>query len=144
MDRTQPTPPDSTHRQVLAAAEALVAAFAGNQTDAYFAAFSEDATFVFHTTPEVLENRAAYRQLWDSWQREGFRVLGCQSRNPRVSLQGDVAIFTHDVATHLRLNGQEIESLERETIVFRQTAPNGGWLACHEHLSPMPEPQPQG
>lgn len=128
----------SIEQQVLTAARHLVEAFGSNDTEAYFAAFSEDATFLFHTTPSVLESRAAYRALWDSWQQDGFRVLGCESRGARVSVQGDVAIFMHEVATCLRLGGEEMESLERETIVFRQRDAQGPWLACHEHLSAMP------
>ena len=128
----------SIEQQVLTAARQLVEAFGSNDTEAYFAAFSEDATFLFHTTPGVLESRAAYRALWDGWQQDGFRVLSCESREPRVSVQGDVAIFMHEVATRLSVGGEEVESLERETIVFRQLAPQGRWLACHEHLSAMP------
>jgi ketosteroid isomerase-like protein len=128
----------SDHAQVLLAAQRLVAAFAANDTEAYFAAFSEDATFVFHTTPAILESRAAYRALWDSWQRDGFRVLGCESREPRVSLQGEVAVFMHEVATRLQVNGEAVDCFERETILFRRTRPDGNWLACHEHLSALP------
>ncbi|MDU9416824.1 nuclear transport factor 2 family protein [Pseudomonas sp. zfem005] len=131
------------HAQVMEAARELVAAFARNDTEAYFTAFSEDASFLFHTTPGVLQGRAAYRELWDTWQREGFRVLGCESRNPLLSLQGEVAIFMHEVVTRLRVGGEAITSLERETIVFRQQQEQGRWLACHEHLSAMPEHLPQ-
>lgn len=46
------------------AASELIAAFASNDTDAYFAAFSEDATFVFYTLPAALLSRAAYREVW--------------------------------------------------------------------------------
>ncbi|WP_044874852.1 nuclear transport factor 2 family protein [Pseudomonas sp. LFM046] len=129
-------------QQVLEAASKLVAAFAANDTDAYFAAFSEDASFVFHTCEQPLPTRAAYRELWESWQRDGFAVLACESLNPVVSLQGDVAIFYHDVATRLRIQGEDIESRERETIVFRRQQESGRWLACHEHLSAMPEQLP--
>lgn len=132
----------SAVQQVLQAAEQLVAAFARNDSEAYFAAFSEDASFIFHTHPDVLPSRAAYRELWDGWQRDGFRVLACASSNPQVNLQGDVAIFTHDVATRLQLGDELVESLERETIVFRQQQEAGRWLACHEHLSAMPEQLP--
>lgn len=121
--------------EVQAAAEALVAAFASNDTARYFACFSEDATFVFHTQPQPLslEN---YRALWQQWQAEGFAVLGCRSSGALISLQGDeVAIFIHDVATRLYLDGQEHDVQERETIVFRHRA--GRWLACHEHLSAL-------
>jgi hypothetical protein len=58
--------------------------------------------------------------LWDSWRAEdGFEVLSCTSSNAFVSLQGDVAIFIHDVATELRMQGEQHFSQERETIVFR-------------------------
>lgn len=132
----------SAVHQVLQAAEQLVAAFARNDSEAYFAAFSADASFVFHSHPQVLPSRAAYRELWDSWQRDGLRVLACHSSNPQVSLQGEVAIFTHDVATRLQLGDEQVDSLERETIVFRQQQEQGRWLACHEHLSAMPQQLP--
>lgn len=125
--------------QVLEAASALVAAFAANDSDAYFAAFSADASFIFHTSEQTLPSRAAYRQLWDEWQRDGMRVLACRSLNPRVQVLDDnVALLCHDVVTRLCLGDQEVESHERETIVFRREQENAPWLACHEHLSAMP------
>lgn len=124
-------------QQVLNAAERLVAAFASTDTNAYFAAFSEDATFVFHTLPEPLLSRAAYQNVWAGWLADGFEVVECTSSKQSVSLQGDVAIFIHDVRTQLRVQGEEITSYERETIVFRQVEA-GRWLACHEHLSAVP------
>ncbi|HEY0286347.1 MAG TPA: nuclear transport factor 2 family protein [Pseudomonas sp.] len=119
------------------AARQLVNAFASNDTDTYFAAFTEDATFFFYTLPAPLLSRAAYRAVWDSWQADGFVVLDCQSSNAHISLQGEVAIFMHDVATHVRFGQQESRYQERETIVLRQC--EGRWLACHEHLSAIPE-----
>lgn len=92
--------------------------------------------------------RDAYQVLWDSWRRdEGFEVLSCTSSNAFVSLQGDVAIFMHDVATELRMQGEQFFSQERETIVFKRQGSGtqqkqGLWLACHEHLSAMPEGLP--
>ncbi|WP_455824918.1 YybH family protein [Pseudomonas graminis] len=133
---------------VLKAAADLVSAFARNDRSAYFGAFTADASFVFYTLPQPLLNRDAYQVLWDSWRRdEGFEVLSCISSNAFVSLQGDVAIFMHDVATELRMNGEQINSQERETIVFKRQGlgaeqQEGLWLACHEHLSAMPEGLP--
>ncbi|MHA6195753.1 YybH family protein [Pseudomonas wadenswilerensis] len=127
----------SRESQVLLAAAALVDAFASNDTGRYFACFSEDATFLFHTVPQPLMSRHAYEQLWAQWQAEGFAVLGCRSSNAQVSLQGDVAIFLHDVATHLRVGSEELHLEERETIVFRLHGER--WLACHEHLSALSE-----
>lgn len=46
--------------QVRQAAADLVAAFASNDTARYFACFSEDATFLFHTVPQPLLSRRAY------------------------------------------------------------------------------------
>ncbi|CAM3759984.1 hypothetical protein CCOS865_04866 [Pseudomonas reidholzensis] len=119
--------------QVRQAAADLVAAFASNDTARYFACFSEDATFLFHTLAQPLLSRRAYELLWADWQAEGFAVLDCQSSNATVSLQGDVAIFMHDVATHIRIAGEAHQLAERETIVFRRQGDT--WLACHEHLS---------
>lgn len=133
--------------EVLKAAADLVAAFARNDRAAYFGAFTADASFVFYTLPQPLLSRDAYQALWDSWrQDEGFEVLSCTSSNAVVSLQGNLAIFIHDVATELRMNGEQFFSQERETIVFRrqgsQIEQQGLWLACHEHLSAMPEGLP--
>lgn len=119
--------------QVRQAAADLVDAFASNDTDRYFACFSEDASFLFHTLPQPLLSRRAYQALWAQWQAEGFAVLGCQSSNAHITLLGDVAIFLHDVATHIRIAGDEHLLAERETIVFRREGER--WLACHEHLS---------
>ncbi len=127
------TSTDTRHDAVQHAAQALIDAFASNNTDAYFAAFAEDATFLFHTLPAPLLSRAAYRDVWAGWQADGFAVLGCQSRNAHICLQGETAIFMHDVDTHVRFGDQESHSSERETIVFRQYGAR--WLACHEHLS---------
>ncbi|WP_338576098.1 nuclear transport factor 2 family protein [Pseudomonas canadensis] len=134
--------------EVLQAAADLVAAFARNDRAAYFGAFTADASFVFYTLPQPLLSRDAYQALWDSWRRdEGFEVLSCTSSNAFVSLQGDVAIFMHDVATELRMNGEQFNSQERETIVFKRQGlgaeqQEGLCLACHEHLSAMPEGLP--
>ena len=49
---------DACVAQVLEAARALVAAFARTDTEAYFAAFSEDASFIFHNWPQPLRTRA--------------------------------------------------------------------------------------
>jgi ketosteroid isomerase-like protein len=122
----------------LQAAAALVTAFASNDSAAYFAAFSEDASFVFHSCATVLPDLDAYRRLWATWQAEGFVVLACSSSKPLLSLQGDCAIFIHEVSTHLRIAGTELHSQERETIVFRRQPDSRRWLACHEHLSLMP------
>ncbi|WP_312936974.1 nuclear transport factor 2 family protein [Pseudomonas sp.] len=122
----------SAAAEVHAAAAALVEAFASNDTARYFTCFSADASFVFHTQPQPL-TLAGYQALWQQWQAEGFAVLGCRSSNGQVSVLGDVAIFIHDVATHLRADGAEHHLEERETIVFRRQS--GRWLACHEHLS---------
>ena len=134
--------------EVLQAAADLVSAFARNDRAAYFGAFTADASFVFYTLPQPLLSCDAYQALWDSWRRdEGFEVLSCTSSNAVVSLQGDVAIFIHDVATELRMNGEQFKSQERETIVFKRQGlgaeqQEGLWLACHEHLSAMPEGLP--
>ena len=133
---------------VLDAAAELVSAFARNDREAYFGAFSADASFVFYTLPQPLLSRDAYQAVWDSWRAdEGFEVLSCTSSNAFVSLQGDVAIFVHDVATELRMQGEQFFSQERETIVFKRQGSGtqqkqGLWLACHEHLSAMPEGLP--
>jgi ketosteroid isomerase-like protein len=130
--------PIDTGQEVLEAAVALVEAFARHDVAAYFAAFRPDATFCFHTHPEVLRSRAEYEELWRSWEADGFRVLGCTSSEQHVQPLGDVAVFTHRVATRVRVGrpGTAEESLdERETIVFART--DKGWRAVHEHLSPV-------
>ncbi|MHA6573921.1 YybH family protein [Pseudomonas yamanorum] len=138
----------SAQAEVIKAAADLVSAFARNDRAAYFGAFSADASFVFYTLPQPLLSRDAYQVLWDSWRRdEGFEVLSCTSSNAFVSLHGDVAVFVHDVATELRMNGEQFFSQERETIVFKRQGDRpqqkeGLWLACHEHLSAMSEGLP--
>ncbi len=124
--------------EVRAAAAALVAAFGAHDVDGYFGSFAPEATFLFHTTPGLLESRAAYEAEWRSWEADGFRVLGCESLDGGVqTLTRDVAVFTHRVRTRVRTAAGEDELAERETIVFRRDA-GGRWLGVHEHLSAEP------
>jgi ketosteroid isomerase-like protein len=124
-----------TETQVLAAADALIDAFARHERDAYFAAFAPDASFVFHHVSEPLPTRAAYEALWRQWEREdGFRVLGCESRARSVQCVGNVALFVHNVRTRVATHAGSETLDERETIAFAKR--DGQWLAVHEHLSP--------
>lgn len=123
---------------ILAAADACIDAFGRHDRAAYFATFAPDATFIFHTTPGVLRSRAAWEQEWDRLVAEdGFRVLACRSCDRHVQTLGDAAIFAHRVLTRSTSNGGEIETDERETIVFQRQL-DRSWLAVHEHLSPTP------
>ena len=125
---------------VAAAAERLVEAFGAGRVEDYFACFAADATFVFYTTEERLESRAAYRALWRRWESDdGFRVVACESSNPLITPLGDdAAVFVHDVATTVATREGEESLSERETIVFARR--DGTWLAVHEHLSPAATP----
>ncbi|GAA1688633.1 hypothetical protein GCM10009792_05610 [Microcella alkalica] len=128
-------PDASVVAAVLAAADAIVDDFAHHRTEAYFAGFAEDATFVFHTADRRLQSRAEYEALWAQWEREdGFRVHACRSSDRCVQLLGDIAIFTHSVDSRIELGGSVDDVTERETIVFALR--DGRWVAVHEHLSP--------
>jgi ketosteroid isomerase-like protein len=121
--------------EVLETAKALVAAFGRHDRQAYFGFFADDAQFLFHTVDHLIENRAAYENLWAAWEaQDGFHVLSCVSSERHVKLAGDCAIFTHRVETRALLGGAEQQSREWETIVFRK-AGDRGWMAIHEHLS---------
>jgi ketosteroid isomerase-like protein len=125
-----------TARQVLEAADRLVAAFGEGRVDDYFACFHPEATFIFYTTDHRLESTAEWRLLWDRLVREdGLRVLECFSRERRVQELGDSAVFTHDVETLISTRTGKETLQERETIVFSRQE-DGSWLAVHEHLSP--------
>ena len=133
---------ETDEADVLGAAAALVAAFGAHDTAAYFACFAPDASFVFHTTPDRLPDRAAYERLWAAWEADdGFRVHGCTSSAGEVHLFGDAAVFVHDVSTDVELAGDREVVQERETIVFARQD-GGRWLAVHEHLSPEPTVSP--
>ncbi|MER6078233.1 nuclear transport factor 2 family protein [Streptomyces sp. NPDC001833] len=127
------------HDTALAAADALIAAFAEGRTDDYFDAFAADATFVFHTTGRRLDSTQEYRELWQRWSEEdGFRVLACDSADRRLQLFGDTAVFTHSVTTRVSTTAGEEVLHERETIVLHRTA-DDAWQAVHEHLSAATE-----
>lgn len=138
---TPAVPAPVSRADVEAAAGKLMEAFGATDTDAYFAAFSPEATFIFHPERESLDSRAAYRNLWESWVSSGWKVLACTSTERNIALAGDTAIFTHRVATVVQdgATGERIPSDERETIVFTRMA-DGNLLAVHEHLSPVPAP----
>ena len=123
--------------EVAAAAANIVAAFGAHDRDAYFATFAPEATFLFHTSPRLLGNRAEYEQEWVTWEQDGFRVLGCRSSDGQVRMIGsDCAVFTHTVRTTLADGDGSVETGERETIVF--ALQDGRWLGVHEHLSADP------
>ncbi|WP_247827265.1 nuclear transport factor 2 family protein [Arthrobacter antioxidans] len=126
-----------TEVEVLAAADVLVAAFRATDTEAYFRCFAPDATFVFHTEPRRLEDRAAYEELWAGWIADGWRVTDCISSAPRVQVFGTTAVFTHHVRTTTSVGGASETTSERETIVFRRAG--SSIEAVHEHLGPAPE-----
>ncbi|MCW3479647.1 nuclear transport factor 2 family protein [Neisseriaceae bacterium JH1-16] len=129
----------SQTQQVLQAADALVQAFGRHDTDAYFAAFAPNASFVFHTLPQRLDSRAAYQAEWRNWEHDlGFRVVRCASSDQQVQWVGEAALFTHTVETVVAIDGVEQAMRERETIVFQRDA-DQRWLAVHEHLSPIPQ-----
>lgn len=126
-----------TREAVLAAADRLVAAFAATATDAYFACFSPEASFVFHSEPWRLDDRAAYERLWSTWIGDGWHVQSCASTERAVVLAGGAAVFTHTVHTVTSLDGTTTAADERESIVFVQDD-RGALVAIHEHLSVAP------
>lgn len=129
-----------SREEVQDAADRLVAAFAVTDTEAYFAAFSPEATFIFHPEAQSLGSRAAYRRLWDSWLAGGWRVLECRSSEQSIQLLGSTAVFSHRVATTVQIDreGGRDTSDERETIIFSR-ATDGSIVCVHEHLSPCPQ-----
>jgi ketosteroid isomerase-like protein len=131
---------DSQSSEVLAAADAIVAAFGRHDTKAYFALFPPEATFVFHNTRQRLNSRAEYEAEWARWEKDdGFRVLSCRSTNRKVQIFGDMAVFSHSVRTELSTKQGDSTVLERETIVFDRRGDK--WVAVHEHVSPDPGQQ---
>ena len=122
---------------VKTAAAHLVAAFARHDREAYFACFAPEATFVFHNLSHRLETREEYLREWQRWEMEdGFHVESCLSTAQRVQWFGDIAVFTHSVLTEIGTKRGKVKLNERETIVF-QSRPGQGWIAVHEHLSPV-------
>ena len=136
----QAAPRPLSREEVRDAADRLVAAFAATDTEAYFAAFSPEATFIFHPEAQRLGSRSAYRTLWDSWLAGGWRVLECRSSEQDIQLLGATAVFSHRVATTVQVDGGGARdtSDERETIIFSRT-PDGGIVCVHEHLSACPQ-----
>ena len=127
-----------TEREVLAAAEQLVGAFSRTDTEAYFAAFAPEASFIFHPEAQRLESRSDYEALWNSWLADGWSVIGCESTDVRVQLCGTSAVFSHTVKTTTRVKETSETLEERETIVFARDGDR--ILAVHEHLSTVPSP----
>lgn len=121
--------------EVEAAAAAIVDAFASTDGERYFAAFADDASFVFHTEPTRLDSRAAYERLWSTWVESGWRVVSCASSEPLVQPVPGGAVFSHTVDTTVETAEGRESYRERESIVF---AVDGDRLvAVHEHLSPL-------
>jgi ketosteroid isomerase-like protein len=125
-----------SEHDVLTAAAAIVDAFAATDGPRYFALFAPEASFIFHTEPARLEDRAAYERLWQEWVASGWSVTSCVSSAHRVQLLPGGAVFTHSVATSVQTADGPDAYRERETIVFRLEADT--LVAVHEHLSPAP------
>jgi ketosteroid isomerase-like protein len=136
-DRTDHTDhTDDGADEVLAAAAELMAAFSAHDAPGYFACFEPQATFLFHNVDHLIPSRAAYEEIWQEWERDGFQVLGCRSFEQRVQMVGDdAAVFSHRVRATLA--GEDEVTPERETIIFHRGV-DGRWLGVHEHLSLEP------
>ena len=74
--------PPLDEADALSALDALVEAFSRTDTTAYFACLAPEATFLFHSEPEVIAGRAAYRALWDSWVTGGLARGGVREQRP--------------------------------------------------------------
>ena len=92
-------PETPSRDEVELAASAIVDAFAATDGDRYFAAFAPDASFVFHSEPARLDDRAAYERLWAEWVEGGWRVVSCTSSDRHVQAFPGGAVFTHSVDT---------------------------------------------
>lgn len=123
-----------TQEAVLAAADAIIDAFRATDTEAYFAGFAPDATFVFHPEPARLDSRAEYEALWAGWVAAGWRVVSCASTDRLVQVFPGGAVFSHTVATSVDSADGPDSYLERESIVFT-VGDEGSLIAIHEHLS---------
>ncbi|MCW2556576.1 MAG: ketosteroid isomerase [Mycobacterium sp.] len=128
--------PTLTSDRVLTATDELIAAFAANDTAAYFACFTPDATFVFHPESSRFGDRAAYETVWASWLESGWQVVSCISSDRLVQTYGNFAVLTHTCDTVTSVDGEQTTLRERESIVF--VLDGDRLLAVHEHLSPMP------
>lgn len=124
--------------QVLAAADAIVAAFSATDTEAYFAGFSPDASFIFHPEPARLNSRSEYEQQWASWLESGWRVVSCDSSDRLVQSFPGGAVFSHTVATSIDSAEGPASYVERESIIFR-VSEDEQLIAVHEHLSTIPD-----
>ena len=138
---TEQTEP--TREAVLTAASEIVQAFAATDGERYFATFAPEATFVFHTEPERLADRATYERLWASWVDGGWHVVSCTSSDQLVQPFPGGAVFSHSVDTTVETGDGQESYRERETIVFRADPTTDAavprLVAVHEHLSPMPD-----
>ncbi|MCW2583459.1 MAG: hypothetical protein JWQ53_2249 [Klenkia sp.] len=119
------------------ALDALVAAFASSDEEAYFDRLHPDATFVLPGSPRF-GSREEYRAAWRSWvAADGFRVLACTSTDQQLQWVGETALLTHHVRTTVATHQGEATTQERETVVL--TRDGDRWLVVHEHLSPAEE-----
>lgn len=126
-----------TETDVLTAAARIVSAYQATDADSYFAEFSTDADFIFHTETATFPDRHSYEQAWSSWVAEGWQVRECRSSEPKVRLFEGGAVFSHTVNTTTTQGEVDSTYQERETIVFALTE-DGRLLAVHEHLSATP------
>lgn len=123
--------------EITEAAARIVAAFAANDEDAYFATFAPDCSFVFHTDAEIHRTRDEWRAGWRALAASGWRVESCRTLESFVTPVGDGGVFCHVLETTAGTPDALETYRERETIVFARDAA-GALTAVHEHLSPVP------
>ncbi|WP_309132545.1 nuclear transport factor 2 family protein [Brevibacterium sp.] len=124
--------------EVSRAADDIVTAFSNTDTEAYFAHFAEDATFIFHPEARRFDSRKEYEDTWASWIDDGWSVVECRSSSPLIQTFPGGAVFSHTVDTTVSTTSGMESYRERESIVFRRRD-DGRLLAIHEHLSTVPE-----
>ena len=127
-----------THAAVRDAADAIVQAFAATDTARYFAGFSPDATFIFHSEPGRINSRQEYETLWQGWVESGWKVTECRTSAPLIQVFPGGAVLSHTVHTSIDTPEGSDSYTERETIVFTM-GQTGALVAMHEHLSTVPE-----
>lgn len=89
-----------TEEQVLAAADAIVAAFTATNTEAYFEGFTPDATFIFHPEDARLGSRAEYDALGELARRRLARDRVPVKRSPRAVIPRRRRLLTHGEHQH--------------------------------------------
>lgn len=123
---------DSVEKQIIAAEQAVNAAYAANDLDKYFGYYDEDMSAIFYNERTTL---AEYRKSWTAAVKAGNMVTSVKLSDIQVrELPGNIAIASFQIEVgNKRADGKTTSEKAFETDVWVKR--KAGWKLLHAHYA---------